>query len=94
MEVPKSLMTNKVKRTSKAKLVSVCQQNVSKAVTLNELKFSLRHIINILLTELSRSVWEIFTSVCTHDLGQDSPILQNLQKWQTGLLPGLFEIGL
>ena len=58
MEVPKSLMTNKVKRTSKAKLVSVCQQNVSKAVTLNELKFSLRHIINILLTELSRSVWE------------------------------------
>ena len=44
----------------------------------------LRHIINILLTAVSRSVWENLDlgrcvqtslhSVCTHDLGQDSPI--------------------
>ena len=44
------------------------------------------HIINTLLTELGRSVWEnldlgrwyrphcVLRSVCTGDLGQDSPI--------------------
>ena len=55
MEVPKSLMTKKVKRTSKfrqvyVKLIAVRKQNVSKPVTLNELKFSSlpynKHLIN------------------------------------------------
>ena len=46
--------------------------------------FLFGHIINILLTELGRSVWEnldlgslvqtSLRSVCTGDLGQDSPI--------------------
>ena len=56
----------KVKRTRKLwknyiRLIAVRKQNVSsyKPVTLNELNFScFCHIINILLTELNRSVWE------------------------------------
>ena len=56
----------KVKRTSKIwkneiRLVAVRKRNVSqyKPVTLTELKCScFCHIINILLTELSRSAWE------------------------------------
>ena len=62
----KKLMRKKVKRTSKiwkneSRLVIVRKQNVSwyKPVTLNKFKYScFCHIINILLTELSRSVWE------------------------------------
>jgi len=56
MEVPKRLMTKtKVKRTNKfrqvyVKLIAVRKQNVSKPVTLNELKFSSlpydKHLIN------------------------------------------------
>ena len=93
MAVPKSLM-RKIK--SKEKEQTLAELNAAhrhfqakcqldKPVTLNELNCScLRHIINILLTELSRSVWEnldlgrcvqtSLRSVCTHDLGQDSPI--------------------
>ena len=56
----------KVKRTSKLwknwiRLIAVRKQNVGwyKPVKLNELNCScIRHIINILLTELTRSVWE------------------------------------
>ena len=43
------------------RLIALRKRNVSsyKPVTLNELNFScFRHIINILLTELNRSVWE------------------------------------
>ena len=58
---------------------------IIQTATLNELNcFCFRHIINILLTELSRSVWEnldlgsgvqtSLRSVCTYDLSQDSPM--------------------
>ena len=98
MAVPKSLMRKKSKEKEQTlagqiQLIAICNQNFRKykPVTLNELNCScLRHIINILLTELSRSVWEnldlsrcvqtSLRSFCTHDLGQDSPI-------QTFLLP-------
>jgi len=51
--------------TSYVKLISICKQNVSRPVTLKELKFSSlpysKHLINQ-------------RSICTHDLDQDSPI--------------------
>ena len=48
-------------RNNQIRLIAVRKQNVSyyKPVTFNELNCScFRHVINILLTELSRSVWE------------------------------------
>ena len=62
----KKLMRKKSKEDEKTwknliRLIAVRKQNVSqyKPVTLNELNCScFRHIINILLTELSRSVWK------------------------------------
>ena len=85
----------KVKRTSKfrqvyVKLIAVRKQNVSKPVTLNELKSSSlpynEHSINRGKSVCMGESWPrscvqtSLHSVCIHDLGQDSPIQTDLPR--------------
>ena len=75
---------NKFQQVYSVKLISVCKQNVSKPVTLNELKFSYlpynKHLINRVKSICMGESWSrscvqtSLRSVCTHDLGQVFPI--------------------
>ena len=58
MEGPKSLMTKKSKKDEQLSSAPFASKMSANQLHLNELKFLLCHTINILLTELSRSVWE------------------------------------